>query len=187
MLFDYFLLALNSLTKKKTRTYLTMIGIFIGIAAVVSLMGLGQGLRTAITSQFGFLGTDVLSIQAQGVNFAGPPGFAVPNPLSDKLVDKIEKVNGVEAAFNRYLESVQIEFNDVSDISMMSSTPGGENRKTFEKMLNLEAEFGRMLKDIDSRRVVLGSNYKKDDNAFQREILVGDKILLADKEYEVNW
>jgi macrolide transport system ATP-binding/permease protein len=55
-----------------------MIGIFIGIAAVVSLIGLGEGLREAINSQLGFLGTDVLAITASG-GF-GPPGTGVVNP-----------------------------------------------------------------------------------------------------------
>ena len=66
-----------------------MIGIFIGIAAVVSLIGLGEGLRNAITGQFGFLGTDVLSIQASGLAIAGPPGTGTANPLSDDLAEKI--------------------------------------------------------------------------------------------------
>ena len=77
MLLDYAKLASNSLKKRKTRTYLTMIGIFIGIAAVVSLIGLGEGLRAAIMGQFGFLGPDVLGVQASGLNFAGPPSFVI--------------------------------------------------------------------------------------------------------------
>ena len=102
---DYIKLAIHNLKSRKLRSWLTMLGIFIGIAAVVSLIGLGEGLRIAITSQFGFLGADVLSVQATGVAFAGPPGQAVSNPLSDDLTDKIDRVSGVEAAINRHIES----------------------------------------------------------------------------------
>src|SRR3989338_4190130 len=101
MLKDYAIFSLKNLRNRRLRSWLTMIGIFIGIAAVVSLIGLGEGLRNAITSQFGFLGPDVLSVQASGIAFAGPPGSAVVNPLNDELSGKIESINGVESAFNR--------------------------------------------------------------------------------------
>ena len=112
MIGEYLRLSLKNLTKRKLRSWLTMIGIFIGIAAIVSLIGLGEGLRVAITAQFGFLGSDVLSVQASGNPLAGPPGSGVVNPLADDLVDEIKKIKGVEAAFNRYIESGTMEFND---------------------------------------------------------------------------
>ena len=77
MLKDYAVFSLKNLRSRGLRSWLTMIGIFIGIAAVVSLIGLGEGLRLAITSQFGFLGPDVLAVQASGIACAGPPGQAV--------------------------------------------------------------------------------------------------------------
>jgi len=49
MIFDYFLFAWNSIRQRKIRSWLTMIGIFIGISAVVSLISLGQGLENSIT------------------------------------------------------------------------------------------------------------------------------------------
>ncbi|MFC1728642.1 ABC transporter permease, partial [Nanoarchaeota archaeon] len=48
MIKDYFFLAFRSIAKRRLRSWLTMIGIFIGIAAVVSLIGLGEGLRETI-------------------------------------------------------------------------------------------------------------------------------------------
>ena len=53
MLSDYFSLALKNVRKRGIRSWLTMLGIFLGIAAVVSLISLGQGLQTSISSQFG--------------------------------------------------------------------------------------------------------------------------------------
>ena len=84
MLWSYIKFALGTFTHRKTRSVLTMIGIFIGIAAVISLIGLGEGLRTAISSQFGFLGPDVLSVQASGLTFAGPPGTAIQSPQTEQ-------------------------------------------------------------------------------------------------------
>lgn len=180
----HFRLAVDSLRNRKLRAWLTMIGIFIGIAAVVSLIGLGEGLRSAITGQFGFLGTDVLSIQASQSALAGVPGQGTSSPLSDNLAEKIARIDGVEASFNRYIESGTLEFNDRLGIGIAASVPEGENRKIFEDMLNLKTQRGRNLKDGENRRVVLGSNFAE-EGTFGKPIKVGDKILLNDLKFEV--
>src|SRR3989338_10439580 len=90
MLSDFFALALNNLKRRKLRSWLTMIGIFIGIAAVVALIGLGQGLQEAITGQFGLLSTDTLTIQNSGTGF-GPPGSTVIEKLNEHDVGKSKK------------------------------------------------------------------------------------------------
>jgi len=184
MLKDYLGIAIKSLTKRRLRTYLTMIGIFIGIAAVVGLIGLGQGLQVAITSQFGLLGTDILSIQASGMNYAGPPGAGVVKPLTSDLVDKIAKLNGVKEAFARYIQTSTMDFNDKQEIAFIESVPEGEKRKTFETMTNLKVSAGRLLKDGDDRKVLLGNDFTK-NNTFGRGISVGDKILLNNSQFDV--
>ena len=184
MLKDYAVFSLKNLRSRRLRSWLTMIGIFVGIAAVVSLIGLGEGLRRAIMSQFGFLGPDVLGVQASGLAFAGPPGSAVAKPLSDDLTEKIENINGVEASFNRYIESSTIEFNDKQDIGIAGSMPEGENRKIFERMINLKAEEGRLLKDGDTKKTVIGNDFKKEDT-FGKGIKVGDRILINGIAFEV--
>jgi putative ABC transport system permease protein len=188
MISDYVQLAIKSLSKRKLRTYLTMIGIFIGIAAVVALIGLGEGLRTAITSQFGFLGTDILTVEAASVGFAGPPGAGAPNPLSDELAQKIENINNVDMAFNRYLASATIEFRDKQKIEFVISVVSGENRRAFERMLNLKMQEGRMLTDRDTKGILLGDNYYKGSTygaTFDRPIHAGDKVLINGKQFDV--
>jgi len=184
MFSDYIRIALRSLINRKTRTYLTMIGIFIGIAAVVSLIGLGQGLRVAITSQFGFLGTDILSVQASGIQMGGPPGSGIINPLTKDLIGKIAKINGVKEAFSRYVNTGTMEFNDKQTIGFFMSIPDRDKRKTFEEMTNLETEKGRLLRDYDSKGVLLGNDFKKDDT-FGRGICSGDKVLINKIEFRV--
>jgi len=184
MIGDHFLFSLNNLKNKRLRSWLTMIGIFIGIAAVVSLISLGEGLRVAVTSQFGFLGTDILSVQASGIDFAGPPGTAVGQPLSKDLADKISRISGIDTAFNRYLESITLEFNDHQDIGIAASVPGGDDRRAFYQMINLEAEHGRLLRDGDGKKVMLGKNFA-DDDVFGRAVEAGDRVLINEQSYDV--
>ncbi|MCF7860608.1 ABC transporter permease [Candidatus Woesearchaeota archaeon] len=177
-------MAVRNLGGRKLRSWLTMLGIFIGIAAVVSLVGMGEGLRIAITSQFGFVGSDVLTVTAEGLATAGPPGTGAPNPLSDNLAAKIEKIPGVEAAINRYLKSGTLEFNNKQGLGFAMSVPEGDNRKIMMKMLNLEAEQGRLLKDGDGRKVLLGNSYL-DKSQFGKPISSGDYVYLNSIKYQV--
>ena len=62
MIKDYFSMAWGSLRHRQTRSWLTLVGIFIGIAAVVALISLGQGLQHAVTDEFLKLGADKLII-----------------------------------------------------------------------------------------------------------------------------
>ncbi|MBN2142721.1 ABC transporter permease [Candidatus Woesearchaeota archaeon] len=188
MKYDYLIIAVRSLAKRKTRTYLTMIGIFIGIASVIALIGLGEGLRVAITSQFGFMGTDVLSVQAAGVSGAGMPGTGAITPLTKDLAEKIDRIGGVEVAFNRYMSTTTLEFNDKQKIEFVISMPEGSTRNIVERMVNLKASQGRLLTDADHKKVILGDNYAQDSSfgtTFGRPLRAGDKILLNGMSFEV--
>jgi putative ABC transport system permease protein len=180
---DYFKFAIDNLRHRKLRSWLTMLGIFIGIAAVVALIGLGEGLRTAITSQFGFLSTDILTISASG-GF-GPPGTGVVNPLTDKELDAIKKIPGIEGAAGRIIESGTLEFNKKVGFGYAASMPDGEDRSIIEKSLNMEAQKGRLLEDGDSGVVLLGANFYENDELFGKPITPGSKIKLLGVEFEV--
>jgi len=188
MLSDYLSIAIRSLVKRRLRTYLTMIGIFIGIAAVVSLIGLGQGLKDAITGQFGFLSTDILSVQAASVSMSGPPGAGAPNPLQRDYIDKIDRISNVDLVFGRYFASTTIEFNDKQSIEFALSIPGGDKRKPFERMTNLKVQEGRLLTDSDRNSILLGDNYHNDksyNGGFGKAVHAGDKILINNKPFTV--
>ncbi len=53
-------IAINSLLRQKTRALLTMLGIIIGVGAVIAMVAIGQGAQTAVQAQIASLGTNVL-------------------------------------------------------------------------------------------------------------------------------
>jgi putative ABC transport system permease protein len=182
---DIFFLSLKNLTRRKTRSYLTMIGIIIGIAAVVSLIGLGEGLKTAINAQFGISSTEVLTVQAGGLSAAGPPGTGVVNPLTLDDAKALERISTVEISIPRILESGQIEFKDKATIGFVMSIPDKEKRKFAQEIMDLEIEEGRFLKDGDTNKIVLGHNYFSGNTFDNRKVHVGDKILINGKKFDV--
>ena len=183
MLNEYFNLALKNLLKRKLRSWLTMIGIFIGIAAVVSLIGLGEGLRNAVLSQFSMLGTDFITVQAGGVQF-GPPGSGVVKPLTKDDVEDLNDVNGVNFAIGRLIKTGKTEFDDKVHYNFVGSMPDGEQRREVEKILGIKAEKGRLLKDGDRLKVVLGKHLTEMDH-FGEKVKIGSKIIVQDKQFEV--
>ena len=183
MLKDYFLFSFSNLRSRRLRSWLTMIGIFIGIAAVVALIGLGEGLRGAINAQFGFLGADIISVTASG-GF-GPPGTGVVNHLTEKELDSIKEIPGIEAAAGRILEPGKLVFNDKVVFGYAASLPEGEGREVMEHVMNMKAEKGRLLEDGDSGVVLLGHSFSEEDNPFGKPLSPGAKVEIQDEEFKV--
>ncbi len=57
-------IALKSLTRNKTRTFLTMLGIIIGVAAVITMLAIGQGAKTIVEEQVNSMGTNVIMVNS---------------------------------------------------------------------------------------------------------------------------
>ncbi len=183
---DHLRLAIKGVLSKRLRSYLTMIGIFIGVAAVVSLIGLGEGLRSAITSQFGISSTQVLAVQAGGLSAAGPPGTGVINPLTIEDAEAIEKASDVEIAFARLIRGGALLHNDRSIISFSTNIPNDPKKREFVyEVLDLSIEKGRLLRESDSNKVVLGYNFYASEGELGKTIDVGDKIEFGGKTFEV--
>lgn len=57
-------IALKSLTRNKTRTFLTMLGIIIGVAAVITMLAIGQGAKRIVEDQVNSMGTNVIMVSS---------------------------------------------------------------------------------------------------------------------------
>ena len=63
---ETFLLALKNIRSSKMRTFLTMLGIIIGVTAVIVIVGLGSGMQGYIRDSFADMGTDSLNVMIMG-------------------------------------------------------------------------------------------------------------------------
>ncbi|MEK6849754.1 MAG: ABC transporter permease [Nanoarchaeota archaeon] len=176
--------AVRTFTHSKLRTWLTMLGIFIGIAAIVSLISLGQGLKTAIGAQFSALGTDRIIVQAKSLNF-GPPGQGTVATLTEKDMEEIERVAGVGEVAARLLKTAKAEFNDRTQFTFIGSIPETqEGRRLIADMFRLRTDKGRLLTSGDRKKVVVGSNYA-DKDIFGKPVDVGARLILNGESFEV--
>ncbi len=90
-IFENFRIALRALTANKLRSGLTMLGIIIGVAAVVALMAVGKGATSGITSQVEGLGTNLISVSSG--RFFQQPGVQAQSLLYSDY-QAIEKAVG---------------------------------------------------------------------------------------------
>ncbi len=184
MINDYFILALRSIRNRRMRSWLTMIGIFIGVAAVVSLISLGQGLRAAINEEFASFGIDKVLIQGKSAGF-GPPGTLSAGKITEDDLELIKKVSGVENAAGRLLKTGNVEFNNELQARFLVSLPNKESEaQLILDANNFKIKQGRMLKDGDNDKVVVGYEYAY-GKVFEKPVSVGNKLLINGKKFEV--
>ncbi len=181
MLKDFFVLSTNNLKRRKLRSWLTMIGIFIGIAAVVSLISLGQGLQDYINEEFEKLGRDKIIIQSKGM---GPPGTAGPSLiLTSKDLEVIENVRGVKWAVGFLIKQGPVKIKDESGIGFMIGTDP-EELKLLNEIQSFGILEGRDLKKGDKYKVVLGNDHIYGD-IWEKNVRVGDTIEVEGQEFKI--
>ncbi len=185
MIKDYFVLAFKNVKHRGVRSWLTLLGIFIGVTAVVALISLGNGLQLAVASQFGISATEVITVQASGIEY-GPPGSGAVTPLNVKDLEAIEKLSSVKIAARRNIGTIKFEYKDIVDFSYAASTPDGDYRKFMYELMDIESLMGRLLKDGDVGKVFLGYNYYAKDMGWgEKKLTHGKTISLQDKNFEV--
>jgi len=179
MFIDYIKFSIEGIKKRRLRSLLTMIGIFIGIAAVVSLISLGQGLSNTIEEQFAKLGGDKIMISAGEQMGAFSSKILTTNDLK-----VVQKTQGVDIATEMYYASGKITFKGEPKNTFVIGLPTDENAKIITDMQGFEAVKGRDLKDGDQYKVTVGWRLWNDD-FFEKSIGLRDKIKIDGQDFEV--
>ncbi|MEM4347242.1 MAG: ABC transporter permease [Candidatus Altiarchaeota archaeon] len=188
MIADYVKFAIDSIKHRKLRTWLTMLGIFIGIFAVVALISLGQGLQAYIDDQFRQVGGNRIII-SPGSNFgAATAMFGASELFTSKLtkkdLDAVKKVKGVENAIGILAGRADVEFKEKRVMPLVFSVPTDAEDIKFVKEINFfDIEKGRFLQSSDLYKVVVG--YETGKHYFNKELKIGEKIKIQDKEFEI--
>jgi len=188
MLKDYLLLAVKNLRRRRLRSWLTMIGIFIGIAAVVSLISLGQGMQNAISAQFSQLGADKLTIQAKGFS-TGPPGSNSDVRLTTGDLRVVQHVQGVAVATGRLIEPISVTYNRKTIYTYVASLPADPaERALVTQVANVDTKdmlYGRNLKPDDQWKVVMSEDYYNSPKFNGKSLAPGDRIGINGQTVDV--
>ena len=179
---EAFKMAAKTLLSNKLRSSLTMLGIIIGNASVITLVGLGRGAQTLARNQLSNLGANVLFI-VPGNNDTRRRGISFPKTLvlEDSVAIK-EQVPSVKNVAPQISANEIVQSNSKSlNISISGVTP------EFLTVRSFEIDKGRFFNDSDvngSRNyVVIGPDLQSE--FFKTEPSIGKKIRIKDQSYEI--
>ena len=74
-------LALRAITAHRLRSFLTLLGIAVGIAAVILLTSIGEGIHRFVLAEFTQFGTNVISVAPGKVKTSGPAPTGIPTSV----------------------------------------------------------------------------------------------------------
>ncbi len=179
---EAFNMAGKTLVSNKLRSSLTMLGIIIGNASVITLVGLGRGAQTLAKNQLSNLGANVLFIvpgnndtRRRGISF--PKNLVLEDSIAiNNQVPSVKKV-APQISANEIVQSNSKSLN----ISIAGVTP------EFLDVRSFEVDEGRFISqsDVNSARsfVVIGPDLKED--FFKGNTVIGEKIRIKDHTYEI--
>ena len=179
---DFVTVVFSNIAKRKKRTALTLIGLFIGVAAVVALVSLGQGLQQTINAQFEKVGADKIIIQAKEIGYSNT---ASPGKLTIQDRDTIAKVHGVSQAAGQLFPSSTAVFNDMQRTVMALSLPPSHEEAVLTIAVHtIEAEKGRLLTYRDRQKAVVGYDIAN-SKVFGKNVQEGNTVLLEGEPFTV--
>ena len=177
-------LSLGAVLSYRLRSFLTALGITVGIAAVVLLTSLGEGVHRFVLAEFTQFGTNLIGIAPGKSTTAGISGAIISNvrPMTLEDADSLKRIPAVIASVPVVQVNAPVEI-------------GGRNRRTYIFGVGPEApsvwQFkvakGRFLPEDDPRSpralVVLGS--KVQDELFGHRNPLGKRVRIGGERYRV--
>lgn len=148
--------AIKQLLGNKGRTVLTMLGMFIGIGAVIMIQALGTGLTQSVTSSFSEMGLGVFQISAK----------------DNKNAENYISVEDME------LLSVMPEVKTLVAANMSEATLLNQKSEAFKvTIMGAQPAFTN---DIMPKKILAGRNLSaKDEQAYGRSIMIADSVAMA--------
>ena len=181
MIEDYFRFAIGNIRSKGIRSWLTMAGIFIGIAAIVSLISLGEGMQAAIYEQFELLGFDVVYVMPGSSLF----GFTGGGKLTDHDVKLVRKVSGVSIAGGFDSKVAKVKYRNEVVYVFIGGIPVDETQDLLFEGTGIEMVRGQKeFKSGDTYKCAVGYEHWI-GNKFDGPVKLGDKLYIHDKKFEV--
>ncbi|ODA42426.1 ABC transporter permease [Desulfosporosinus sp. BG] len=168
MLKECMKMAWSNIIHNKMRSFLTVLGVLIGVSSIIALITIVQGATGSITSQISSLGADKITIQAMGTR--------LKQGLSEKDLEQLSRVNNVSGVSPTVSGKTSLVYkrNVKTDVSVQ-----GKNNVYFNKELNsLARGRGVNILDVNNKNqvAILGSDLAKE--LFWGDEPIGQHLLI---------
>ena len=177
-----FILALRSIRRHMLRSFLTVLGIVIGVAAVVTMVTLGNGATQAVSDQISSLGSNILSIRP-GQGFGRGGGGERPPDFEPADVDAIRgQISGITAVAAQAQTGATAERNAANWATTINGTT---NDYLVAQQWQLSAGRTFTAAEEEGGRAVCIIGSTVQENLFQREDPIGERFRLGEVSCEV--
>ena len=185
MLRDNFNLAYKNIRERMSRSILTLLGIAIGIMAIIALMGIGEGMQTAVSGELSSL-SDTIIVSAGGGSSndfelltQGLDGNG--KYLTERDIDDLNRIQGVKEVSTQLSGSGIITFNAENTYVTLTGMDIDNQNLAYDAE---DLEYGTLLEDGDQNKCVIGYSiaYEK----FDTDISVGSRININDEKIVVK-
>ncbi len=190
MLLNTFKVAIRALLINKGRTFLTTLGIIIGVASVVMLTGLGSGLQSYVTEQFESLGANTVFVsigqvfsEDGGFNRGGMDQFLSGNKFTLRDIERVKRLRTYVDEITYYATGIdKVKFlENEAKVTILGTLAN------YPKVITIDIENGRFFSESEERSgekvVVLGHNAKEE--LFDNLDPVGRKVRIGNQRFTV--
>lgn len=174
-------------SRNKGRTFLTSLGILIGVLSVVLLTAFGLGLRAYIEKQFEDLGSNLIRIVPgqvlQNGNFSNTNSAFTSISFDERDVQKLQRIREAKAVVPIYSKSTSADSGNNKEYATIYSSTSD-----VFKVLNVTAEYGKLFteQDVNKRAkvVVIGPNLAEKLYLSPRQA-IGKQIKMESQSYKI--
>jgi len=182
MIFETLRIAINSLKANKLRTFLSMLGIIIGVGAVIAIVSIGSGAREQITTRISNLGSNVINIlPGTSRGWGGRVSSSSVDIFTLDLVDDLERLSPSVKKVVPIAQGSGLLIKE--DVNIQANIIG--TNSDYPEVTNYNLAQGQFINedDINATRniIVLGSGLTED--LFSKKNPLGEKI----KIHYQNW
>ncbi len=176
---EHLVYSVRGLSQQKTRTFLTLLGMIVGVAIIIAMVSIGEGMRVSIGREIGKVGGDVIFVfpGGFGAHAFGPPTGSVP--FREQELKEVRYIPGVKSAYPVLIRAAVVEYKNEKQTVSIRGTEG-EASVVFSKMWSIKE--GRLFSDYEDSAVL---GYRAANNVFSREIKVGDNVKIDGKSFRV--
>jgi putative ABC transport system permease protein len=184
-LIDSLTIAIRSLFANKLRSVLTILGIIIGVGAVITLMSVGRGAQAAVTSTFEQMGTNVLNVIPRSPEVTGLAGLSPELATPSLTVDDAEALADVPSvvAVSPVCENIaEVTAGNESLAAIITGvTPD------YQHILNYPLASGQFISDrnVASRDMVVVVGDEVAEELFGSNDPVGQEVKIKRKRFTV--
>ena len=177
-------LTIKSIQRKKLRSALTILSVIIGIASVVALVILSEGLISAVTEQFDKMGANSIMILPTncGSNPHTTGRVSKDSMLNMKDADNLSKLAEIEDTFPIMLFTARGEYKNEEQFVYVSTIPS-DRLDSFIDYVGIKIKEGKSFDGKEGHFAVVGPNFTK---TYKREIKVGDTIKLNGVSFKIS-